>query len=764
MTHLDEMIQALKLEVTAIQRKGRAARVDVRDGKRVRQDGGMWLYRFIVADTVNLRDDTPIRIEVDGQEVQGSVVSLRDGVLVVALEEDRGPTIARARLTVDDSFLVERVKERLEEVRDGATYFNDDAAKRTLGLGRPRVADADPDPSVLAGGDDLNEEQIGAVRRALGSDTTFVWGPPGTGKTKTLARIVEAHYRKDRSVLLVSNTNIAVDTALEQVAERLSNEPHFDEGLVLRQGTVVKEELRERFGAQVILDEIAERLGAALQTEREHLLAAVEPLKSEEQEHQTMLDTLDLQSQAQQRLRRHNESLRDARGKATTQEAEAKWRRRKASMAHQDARRAESMGTMRRLLTRVDPERLAREAAIAEGDARGAAVIAAAARERAEEINAETPALRAEAARLSDIVAGYPSRGDIEKKLVTLRAEITHINQRIAEIERELSELEKRILENCRILATTVYQTYLGAGDPRRFDVVVVDEASMLMPPLVYYAAGLATASVTVAGDFRQLAPIVMSNNDLAEQWLKRDVFRIAGIPERVRLGNPPPQLVSLREQYRMRAPICAVVSDLFYDGLLVTARPEYAGELPFPGGSSSLLYIDTADSNPGASFRAGSRSRYNLLHAQLVRSLVTHLAAEGYLPPDGINESVGVVSPYRAQAELIQGLLDERLGQQRARGIAATVHRFQGNEKRTMIIDLTDSTGVPVGWFLRARRLEEDGARLLNVALSRARDHVVLLGNFEYLRNGLRSDALLRKVIEHFTQHGRSIDTQTLP
>ena len=724
----------------------------------------MWLYRFIVADTVNLRDDTPIRVEVSGQEVEGSVVSLRDGVLVVALEEDLGPTIARARLIADASFLVERLKKRLEEVRGGATYFNDDAAKRTLGRGQPRVADADPHRSVLEGKPRINQEQIGAVRRALGSNTTFVWGPPGTGKTTTLARIAEAHYRAGRSVLLVSNTNIAVDTALEQIAKRLENEPQFDNGLVVRKGVVEKEELRERFGDRVIVEKIAQRVGQTLQREKTHLLAALQPLKSEEEDHQTMLDTLDLQSQAQQRLRRHDESLRDARGKATTQEAEAKWRRREASMARQDAQRAESMGTVRRFLARVDPERLAREAGIAEGDARGAAVIAAAARERVEEINADTPALQAETARLSDVVAGYPSPGDIQTKLVTLRAEIKHIQERISEIERELLELEKRILENCRILATTVYQTYLGAGDPRQFDVVVVDEASMLMPPMVYYAAGLATVSVTVAGDFRQLAPIVMSNNDLAEQCLKRDVFQIAGIPERVKRREPPPELVSLREQYRMRTPICAVVSDLFYDGLLVTARPEYAGELPLTGGSSSLLYIDTADSNPGASFRGGSRSRYNLLHAQLVRSLVTHLAAEGYLPPDGINESVGVVSPYRAQAQLIQGLLDERLGKQRARGIAATVHRFQGNEKRTMIIDLTDSTGVPVGWFLRARRLEEDGARLLNVALSRARDHVVLLGNFEYLRNGLRSDALLRRVIEHFTQHGRSIDTQTLP
>ena len=53
----------------------------------------------------------------------------------------------------------------------------------------------------------------------------------------------------------------------------------------------------------------------------------------------------------------------------------------------------------------------------------------------------------------------------------------------------------------------------------------------MLMPPLVYYAAGLTTQSVVVAGHFRQLPPIVMCDEPLVEEWLKRDVFEIAGIP-----------------------------------------------------------------------------------------------------------------------------------------------------------------------------------------------------------------------------------------
>jgi hypothetical protein len=52
--------------------------------------------------------------------------------------------------------------------------------------------------------------------------------------------------------------------------------------------------------------------------------------------------------------------------------------------------------------------------------------------------------------------------------------------------DQQLAALEQEVLARCRILATTVYRTYLGKAAPRQFDVVVIDEASMLMPPLVF--------------------------------------------------------------------------------------------------------------------------------------------------------------------------------------------------------------------------------------------------------------------------------------
>lgn len=760
---LPAMIKALGLEAAAIRKQGGGAQVELRGGERLRQAEGSWLYRFVVTEDLNLRDDTPVRVTAGQEDVPGVIVSWKDGVLLVALEKDLGPKIPAARLVANDAFLIERLQERLQKVQSGEAKLCRPAAERAIGRAAPRTADAEPDPGVTADGA-LNADQISALRRSLGSDTSFVWGPPGTGKTTTLARIVEAHYRAGRSVLLVSNTNVAVDTALERVAERLKGEPEFHQGLVIRQGPVVKEELRRRFGAQVILEEIVARLGERLRSEKETLIREAAPLEAEERSLATALRDLEALAQARQTLDARSRAREAARSTIAAREQEAEGRRKRAAQLAADLERTRAMGGIRRFFSGLDPARLERDRAAAERQAQAATEAARALAGDLPKLDAELATLHAEVEALSRKAAQHPPVPEIRSRLAALSGRLGRIRERLAAIERELAALEQEVLGRCRILATTVYRTYLGGGPSRQFDAVVIDEASMLMPPLVYYAAGLGTASVTVAGDFRQLPPIVMSDEPLAEEWLKCDVFEKAGIPERLAKRQPTPHLVALGTQYRMREPICAVINELFYaDHPLRTDPATGRGGDDFPLGTAPLLYVDTAPFHPWTALRAGTYSRYNLFHALLVRNLVLHLAETGFLPPAGEpNDAVGAVSPYASQARLIQALLDDRLGP-RAAGVAATVHRFQGNEKRVMLLELTDSLGAKLGRFLQATRIEEDGARLLNVAASRARHHVVLVGNFEYLRANAPREGFTRRLVDHFESEGESIDLDTL-
>ena len=213
-----------------------------------------------------------------------------------------------------------------------------------------------------------------------------------------------------------------------------------------------------------------------------------------------------------------------------------------------------------------------------------------------------------------------------------------------------------------------------------------------------------------------------------------------------------------------MREPICELVNSLFYTSRPLATHPSAnGGGEPFPLGSSPLLYIDTGPYHPWAALREGTYSRYTLFHALLIHNLVLRLADSGFLP-DGHepNDAVGVIAPYAAQADLIQTLLDDRLGD-RASGMAATVHRFQGNEKSAMVLDLTDSLGTRLGRFLKATAVDEVGARLLNVAASRARHHVVLVANLAYLRSKASPRSLVRRMADHFTEHGESVDVTSL-
>ena len=225
---IESMIEALNLEIKAIKKNTSSSVLELRAGFRQGLVGSDTLYSFPLSEEPNLRDDSPVKIVISGKEVDGTVVSLRNGVLTVALVQDLGEQIPFARLVVNDSFLVERLRDKLLEIQRGEFTFNTTRAEGVLTNCAEHVAEAQvPDVVFLTQEKPLNAQQRRVVCQAAGSSLIYVWGPPGTGKTSTLGAVVHALYMQGKSVLLVSNTNIAVDTALERIGDRLCNLPEF---------------------------------------------------------------------------------------------------------------------------------------------------------------------------------------------------------------------------------------------------------------------------------------------------------------------------------------------------------------------------------------------------------------------------------------------------------------------------------------------------------------------------------------------------------
>lgn len=156
-------------------------------------------------------------------------------------------------------FLYERMMQALEAI-DGASHHVD-SALMMFGKRAPTRAAT----SLRCAHTTLDASQQAAVQLCSDSTLAFVWGPPGTGKTITLAGVIEELLAQGKRILLVSTTNAAIDQVLARLATRPWFAPSVEAGTTLRLGRSDA----ETFGAE--LADVVDRLDGGYREQRERL-------------------------------------------------------------------------------------------------------------------------------------------------------------------------------------------------------------------------------------------------------------------------------------------------------------------------------------------------------------------------------------------------------------------------------------------------------------------------------------------------------------
>jgi hypothetical protein len=351
------------------------------------------------------------------------------------------------------------------------------------------------------------------------------------------------------------------------------------------------------------------------------------------------------------------------------------------------------------------------------------------------------------------IPSGYDD-GLTRSKLAKLESESLQLRAQVELIDRQIGDLQGNVLERARVVVSSLTQTYVNrALLPQRFTTVIVDEASTAPIPAVIYASSLASKSVVLVGDPKQLPPICISESEEAKRWLGQDIYAVAGVSYRTM--DQDARVTFLRRQYRMHKSICEVVNEHFYEMLLKNERCEtddarYCSL--WPGGVSRLVLIDTQKAMPfmGVERRKRSQSRFNLYHVEVVGAILRDWIEEKDINPD----SIGVISPYRAQVNFLTGRIREIFKDIRVE--VGTVHTFQGREKDCIIFDTVESLGPArnVGLLLNdtaAVRAEpgtqfDKVSRLLTVASSRAKEKFLCVANLAHLQKSLPTSSTTRR------------------
>lgn len=289
-------------------------------------------------------------------------------------------------------------------------------------------------------------------------------------------------------------------------------------------------------------------------------------------------------------------------------------------------------------------------------------------------------------------------------------------------------------------------------------DLVIIDEAGKAVElDLIIAMARYAPRAFVLVGDAKQLQPTVKSYrqrkagklvNSFASQLMLSPFERL------IKLGH---NTVLFREQHRMVTGLSNLPSRLFYRGQLVDApstlfsNREKASMIvqwmksTFPSfnGTAPRLLLDVKKSHS----EKQQTSTLNKETASVGATVLEHLISSGFKPGD-----IAIATPYEAQYNLylraLRGLRIEFPSINYNHVRVRKIDGYQGGEAPVIILDLVVTTQA--GFANNANRL--------NVALTRARDGLIIIGDVAQMNTAIRKvkhhKRYLTMIVKDFQYH----------
>lgn len=326
----------------------------------------------------------------------------------------------------------------------------------------------------------------------------------------------------------------------------------------------------------------------------------------------------------------------------------------------------------------------------------------------------------------------------------------------LKQLKREQREREKKTVHDLISNAEVVLSTLHGAGSNELFemyknlqyseenplfDTIIIDEVSQSLEPQCWIplVTHLGCKRLVIAGDNNQLSATVESRTEAAaliEKGEKIADLEVTLFDRLMENHNGDEYRKLLDVQYRMNKKIMQFPSQTLYDNQLKAApavKDILLADLPGVQNtdltSIPCLWYDTqggdfpeqsTEDDLASNLQQGAGSKYNELEAVVVLQHVEKIINAGVQPAQ-----IGVISPYSAQVAVIKKLLAPHYDNKIE---VSTVDGFQGRENEVIIVSLVRSNDNREVGFL-------NDPRRLNVAMTRAKRQLCVVGNIELLQ-----------------------------
>ncbi len=298
-------------------------------------------------------------------------------------------------------------------------------------------------------------------------------------------------------------------------------------------------------------------------------------------------------------------------------------------------------------------------------------------------------------------------------------------------------------LDNCKIILTTISSAISNPElfELYKFDIGIIDEASQIIEVQL---VGLLTYfdKFIMIGDEKQLPSVCAQDYDFRKVNSKNlNSIQLFDLGEslfsrllKVCKVNSFPNYILLEEQGRMNFEIMQLANKMFYNNELKLLFTDIKSKIIL---NNPIIFLDN---------NQGKHIKIDNLEAKSVVSLIEHLINKGIEPKD-----IGVISPFRLQCHNIKNHLRNEL---KKTIHIDTVERFQGSEKEVIIISFATNQEYLIKQISSIYQFEDEIVdRKLNVAITRAKQQLILLGNSKILSNSNIFHELINyiKVYHHF-------------
>ena len=666
-------------------------------------------------DSIDWLDGTPLAVRQRGQPPIpiGNLVEIRGKAVEVARElrrfgQDELRIPRSGQLTTN---IVEALADNRRQQYAINAFLYDQMANPTLSgvIVDPSGATRGPLPELDFFQRWLSDDKKGAVRKAISSNEIFlIQGPPGTGKTAVIAEIVLQILRQDPDsrILLTSQSNIAVDHALAQISNAAGDSPPE----MVRIG---RSEKISHGGESWTLEERA-------RSWRRQVLAGCTPviddLRSEERALRTTARISEEQCEAEVAV------------SATVEEwiAEAKDLADQLNESEEEytslgpTASATTVESTRQMVDRTRSQLTDHLQTLNQFLPQPVDIDNMEAEEALSEIIRITSAPVSDPSDTKDGVLEEIRRLQEMRKVVTQWTRVVGLTEDFRDL---ISQSARVVAATCSISGKL---NRGNLGQEASFDWAIIDEAGRATVPEVLIPIVRSERAILV-GDERQLPPMVhetMAEQD-GEHNLETSLFQ--SLIEQIE-GSGNELISTLQTQYRMHPAIGNLISEVFYEGKLENGLQGNSRRNAFSWAPTPVIWFSTSRLPRRAETRS-IESFANAVEVEIIVQLLEKMEEQSRSRRR--RPSIGVISGYSAQVHLLTTSIDpeDRTRWRNLEIDVATVDSFQGRECDAVIYSTVRSNSNRTIGFLKDHRR-------INVALSRARDFLVIVGDDFMMEN----------------------------